>query len=63
VEAYDLAADPHEQHNLAVNPDQIAQAQAYAARWWQAHPGIVTLHRKPGDIDAETRERMRNLGY
>jgi len=63
VEAYDLAADPHERANLAVGQDQIERAQAYAARWWQAHPGIVTLHRKPGDVDAETRERMRNLGY
>jgi arylsulfatase A-like enzyme len=62
VEAYDLDSDPRELHNLAVDRDQIERAQGQAARWWTAHPPIVTAHH-PQELDAETRERMRTLGY
>jgi arylsulfatase A-like enzyme len=63
VEAYDLAHDPQEQRNLAVDQDQIDYAQAYATRWWTAHPPMVTSNRQPHEVGAETRERMRSLGY
>lgn len=63
VEAYDLATDPGEIHNLAVGRDQVDRAQAYAARWWTAHPPIVTSHGQPQRLDPETRDRVRSLGY
>jgi arylsulfatase A-like enzyme len=63
VEAYDLDGDPHELHNLAVDSDQVARGQAYATRWWSAHPVIITARAQMRPLDDETRERMRNLGY
>jgi hypothetical protein len=63
VEAYDLETDPSELHNLAMDGQQIEQAQARAARWWSAHPPVVTLRHRPQRLDPETRERMRRLGY
>jgi hypothetical protein len=63
AEAYDLDSDPGEQRNLAADPGQIERAHGFAAAWWAAHPPIVTSIRQPHVLDAESRERMRNLGY
>jgi arylsulfatase A-like enzyme len=63
VEAYALDSDPGERHNLALDREQIEQAHAYAARWWEAHPPTVATEGQPRAPDAETRERLRALGY
>jgi arylsulfatase A-like enzyme len=62
-EAYDLETDPGEQRNLATDADQVARARDFAAAWWAAHPPIVTSIRHPHVLDAESRDRMRQLGY
>ena len=63
VEAYDLATDPQELHNLAVSREQIERAQARAASWWAAHPPLAAQKQPGRELDPSVRERLRNLGY
>ena len=60
VEVYDLAADPGELAPLALAPEVLEAARERARQWWRAHPppDLAT-----GDLDPETLERMRALGY
>ena len=58
-ELYDLEADPHETKNIAATETQTLEAiRAQLARLRAADHGIAR-----GQEDAETRERLRSLGY
>jgi len=58
-EMYDLAADPSERNNLAsAQPEQVRVMRALLARWPDAaRPATASA------ASAETRERLRSLGY
>ncbi|MBW2541914.1 MAG: sulfatase [Deltaproteobacteria bacterium] len=62
VELYDLAADPNEQNDLAVErPDlvrKLSRALEIVKQAAQPH-----FDRSPADLDEQTRERLRALGY
>ncbi|HEV7501901.1 MAG TPA: sulfatase-like hydrolase/transferase, partial [Vicinamibacteria bacterium] len=58
-ELYDLEADPHETRNIAATePRTLETIRAQLARLRAADRGA-----KRGEEDAETRERLRSLGY
>jgi hypothetical protein len=63
VEAYDLSIDPNELRNLAADRSDVEQAHADARAWWTAHPPQARVGRNTENFDAETRDRMRVLGY
>ncbi len=62
-ELYDLAADPHEEHNLiAAEPDRAASLER------TMHAYLSTLPRSQGTgparaVDDRTRDALKNLGY
>jgi len=70
VELYDLAADPREQRNLArgagrtkAQPDLVRMSQWLNDRW-AVHRGLEQLGGGNRiDIDADTMERLKSLGY
>jgi arylsulfatase A-like enzyme/Flp pilus assembly protein TadD len=58
-ELYDLAADPKEDHNLASSrPQELDQMRVLLARLRSADRGVQRVKE-----NAETRERLRALGY
>jgi len=58
-ELYDLEADPHETRNVAATEPRVLETiRAQLARLRAADHGVVR-----GQEDAETRERLRSLGY
>ena len=58
-ELYDLKADPNELHNLA--PSQPARVEELRSRLQQLRGPRASV--APGVESAETRERLRSLGY
>jgi arylsulfatase A-like enzyme len=64
VELYDLAGDPGEKHDLASQlPAVAARLEAAATAYWQRAQANAPAPRRPGQVDAGTRERLRALGY
>ena len=58
-ELYDLGADPHEMKNVAATEPRVLEAmRSQLARLRAADHGTAR-----GEEDAETRERLRSLGY
>ena len=58
-ELFDLAQDPHETKNLAVaEPQRLAEIRGQLARVREADRGLLR-----SEESAETRERLRALGY
>jgi arylsulfatase A-like enzyme len=62
VELYDLAADPNEQNDLAAErPDLVRNLSRELERVKQA--AQPRFDSSPADLDEQTRERLRALGY
>jgi arylsulfatase A-like enzyme len=60
-ELYDLAADPREQKNVfAERPEVAARLRRQLEAWLAVNE---KLRGKAGEMDAATRERMKQLGY
>jgi len=71
-ELYDLANDPHEQHDLLAGkqpeaadgapPDAVALAAALRHRL-ESQPGVVEAAARRQPVDPEVRQRLAALGY
>lgn len=61
VQIYDVLRDPRELRNLAVDDEERQEALSRAERWWAEHPPLAAD--AGGELDDETLERLRNLGY
>jgi len=65
-ELYDLASDPGETRNLATAQPELASTMVEYARRWLADCGRQATTTAPTDrenLDPETLERLRSLGY
>ena len=60
VQAFDLAADPDEQHPLELTQDEIDRAVVRAMAWWDANPMAAE---QTEEIPPEEMARLRALGY
>lgn len=65
VRLYDTQVDPTERTDLAARePERAARMRAAAERWLAERPALAGVEPVPGsEIDAETREQIRALGY
>jgi arylsulfatase A-like enzyme len=61
-EYYDLAADPRESQPAGLNEDERAALDRALSRFRES-VSIAVSPTKTGEVDADTRERMRALGY
>ncbi|MBN1483135.1 MAG: flippase-like domain-containing protein [Chloroflexia bacterium] len=67
-ELFDLAADPHEQHNLVATESQAEQTELDDTMNTLLESAIVKaaanrVAAEAGELDAATEEQLRNLGY
>jgi len=64
-ELYDLASDPHEQHNLAEQRPVLLGYARQSLRQWAMRAARVSASggKPPPTVGAETMERLRALGY
>jgi arylsulfatase A-like enzyme len=60
LEVYDLATDPAESRNVAAGDTALARSLASALSAWEDETGAAPPLE---EIDEETRERLRSLGY
>jgi arylsulfatase A-like enzyme len=64
-EVYDLASDPAESENVALQrPEITTKLQQLAAAYWEQAPAVEKeAQGKARLLDETTRERLRALGY
>jgi arylsulfatase A-like enzyme len=66
TELYDLSTDPHEQHNVAAEHPERAEAMRQAAEQWHAacdNRAAALPNVQANELDEETIRRLRTLGY
>ncbi len=64
AELYDLFRDPLELHDIAASePEQVAQMMKRLADWEATVRNTVLSDQQASDIDQETLEQLRGLGY
>jgi len=59
-ELYDLAVDPEERHPVTDQPERLAEMERALREW---HASWPPLRNRSGELDDETREDLRELGY
>jgi hypothetical protein len=63
IEIYDLRSDPGERSNVAEAHREVVQAMMRELDRWEARYGVAARPRAAVELDAETVERLRALGY
>ena len=63
VELYDLASDPGERNDLAAQRPDEREALLAELRDWTRAAAALDPDRAPIELDAETRDSLRQLGY
>jgi len=63
-ELYDLIMDPSEQRDIQTEHAELVQGmRAYATDWYQSCQGRATATEPVGELDEDTRRKLRSIGY
>jgi arylsulfatase A-like enzyme len=60
---FDVATDPHEQHDVAASKSDVASTLAANLSAVQSHAETVAVTGAETEVDPATRERLKALGY